>query len=67
MTAFKDKATSQLGSNAIAQFTNPDKVEALVRRFLLRSEAESYAQPGSANSALQMMQQIVANGRNRLI
>lgn len=67
MTAFKDKATSQLGSNAIAQFTDPDKVEALVRRFLLRSEAESYAQSGNGNSALQMMQQIVANGRQRLI
>lgn len=67
MTAFKDKATSQLGSNAIAQFAEPDKVEALVRRFLLRSEAESYAQSGHGNSALQMMQQIVANGRQRFI
>lgn len=66
VTAFKDKAASQLGSNAIAQFSNPDKVEALVRRFLLRSEAESYTQSGSGNSALQMMQQIVANGRQRL-
>lgn len=67
LVAFKDKAARQLGSNTMAQFADPQKVEALVRRFLLRSEAEAYAQSAGSNVALQMMQQIVDNGRNRII
>ena len=64
--AFKQKAQSQLGSDAVAQFTDPDKVEELVRRFLLRSEADSFAQSGTGNAVLQLMQQAVVASRNRL-
>jgi hypothetical protein len=65
LRAFKDKANSQFGSDSMAQFTDPAKVEGLVRRFLVRSEAESYAQSGAGNSVLQMLQQISYNARNR--
>lgn len=65
LEAFKAKAKSQLGNDSIGQFADPAKVENLNRRFLLRSEAESYAQSSGSNIALQLMQQIAANGRNR--
>ena len=65
LEVFKAKAKSQLGNDAIAQFTDPVKVESLVRRFLLRSEAESFSQSGAGNSALQLMQQASANARYR--
>ncbi len=65
LEAFKAKGKSQLGSDAIAQFSDPAKVEGLVRRFLLRSEAESFAQSGAGNAALQLMQTAVANARYR--
>ena len=55
----------ELGSDAIAQFTDPAKVEGLVRRFLLRSEAESFAQSGAGNPALQLMQTASTNARYR--
>jgi hypothetical protein len=66
LAAFKDKATAQLGSSSIAQFANPIKMEALVRRFLVRSEADSFTQSSGGSAALQLMQQIAANGRRRL-
>jgi hypothetical protein len=65
LSAFKAKASIQLGSSAVSQFTDPTKVEGLVRRFLVRSEAETYAKSGSGNAALQIMQQVVANSRRR--
>lgn len=63
---FKDKARAQLGSDAMAQFSDPAAVDGLLRRFLLRSEADGFAQSGSGNSALQLMQQAVTASRNRL-
>ena len=63
---FKEKARAQLGSDAIAQFSDPAAVDGLLRRFLLRSEADSFAQSGSGNSALQLMQLAVSASRNRL-
>ena len=63
--AFKEKAQAQLGSDSVAQFADPDKVEGLLRRFLLRSEADSYAQSSGRTAALQLMQQAVATSRNR--
>lgn len=62
---FKAKASSQFGSDSITQFTDLSKVEALNRRFLLRSEAESYAQSSGSSAALMIMQQIAANARYR--
>ena len=65
LEAFKAKAKSQLGSDAIAQFSDPAKVEGLVRRFLLRSEGETFALSGGGNSALQLVQSASANARYR--
>lgn len=62
---FKAKAKSQFGDDTIAQFSDPAQIEKLNRRYLLRSEAESYAQSSGSNVALQLMQQVVANSRNR--
>jgi hypothetical protein len=53
LTAFQDKARSQLGDDAIAQFSDPKKVEDLVRLYLLRSEsASSVVSSGSVALAL---------------
>lgn len=65
LDVFKSKADSQLGSGSIGQFSDPTKIEKLNRLFLLRSEAESYAQSSGNNVALQMMQQIATNARYR--
>lgn len=65
--AFKEKARTQLGSDAMAQFSDPAAVDGLLRRFLLRSEADSFTQSGSGNSTLQLMQQAVATSRNRFV
>lgn len=65
LDAFKAKAKSQFGDDRISQFSDVAQVEKLNRRFLLRSEAESYAQTSGNNVALQLMQQIAMNGRNR--
>ncbi len=66
LAAFKSKASAQFGSDKVSQFADPSKVETLIRRFVIRTEAESYAnQSGAGANALAMMQQIVANGRNR--
>lgn len=65
LNAFKTKASAQLGDSSIKQFTDPAKVESLVRRFLVRSEAESFAKSGGGNAALQIMQQVANNSRRR--
>lgn len=65
LAAFTTKAKSQLGTDQIADFTNPAKLEGLMRRFLVRSEAQSYAQSGGGNAAMVLMQQISNNVRSR--
>lgn len=63
---FKDKAESQLGNRSITQFTDPAKVQTLIRRFLVRSEAEALqGQIGSGASAMTLMQQAVNLARRR--
>lgn len=63
LQAFKDKAQAQLGSGSIAQFSDPAKLEGLLKRFLLRSEADSFAQSGTGNSALQLVQLAAQSNR----
>lgn len=66
LATFKSKAAAQLGSDQVSQFTDTGKVETLIRRFLIRSEADSYsAQSGASANALAIMQQIAANARRR--
>ena len=55
---FQDKAGSVFGSTAISQFTDPAKVDALIRRFLVRSQVDAISgQNGSGAAVLAMLQQ----------
>ena len=66
LATFKAKAGVVFGDNSITQFSDPAKVEGLVRRFLLRSESDAFASQNSAgSSALQMLQQSAAAARAR--
>lgn len=49
----KDKAESYLGSSSVAQFTDPGRVEELVKLFTLRSTAASTAATSPALTLLQ--------------
>lgn len=61
LTAYKAQANKVFGSDSVSQFTDPAKVDTLVRRFLVRSEAESLGMTaGSGALALQMLQQTSA-------
>lgn len=53
----QDRARAQFGSDDIAQFTDPEKVETLIRRFLVRSEVEANsAQLSGGQIALTLLQ-----------
>ena len=66
MLAFKDRAQRVFGDSGISQFTDPAKVEVLLRRFLVRSEAEATATGfGSQAAALQMLQNSANFARQR--
>lgn len=58
LSVLKDRAGRILGNSAIAQFTDPDKVEGLVRRFLLRSQAQGdrFGAAGGQSAALSLLQ-----------
>lgn len=58
---FKSRAKSQFGSESVAQFTNPAAIDSLIKKFLIRSEVNNFAQSG--NSALTLMSQAVSNAR----
>jgi hypothetical protein len=61
LQTYREKAEKIFGSDTVGQFTDPAKVDSLVRRFLLRSEAEaSGSGAGSGALALQMLQQTSA-------
>ena len=45
VTMLRDRASRTFGGSEISQFTNPDKVEDLIRRFLIRSDLAT--QPAS--------------------
>lgn len=52
LSVLKDRAGRMLGDSAIAQFADPDKVDGLIRRFLLRSQSQGAgAGPASGQSA----------------
>lgn len=65
LQAFKDKAKLQTGSDTVSQFSDPAKLEGLVRRFLLRSEMENSTQTGAANISLRLLQQSASYSRYR--
>lgn len=60
---FRDRADRVLGSPDIGQFEDPDRIETLIRAFLVRAEAQANAQVYSAQAtALTLLQSSPAGG-----
>lgn len=65
LEVLKDKAKSQLGSDQIADLADPARMDGLLRRFLIRSEAEAYRSQFGSSAALTLMSQAVTLSRQR--
>ncbi len=66
LTLFQERADTIFGAKTVSQFSDPAKVEGLIRRFLVRAQADaSQGQSGSGATALAMLQQTAANMRRR--
>lgn len=62
---FQTKAEAVFGSADVAQFTDPEKMDSLVRRFLLQAELASSRTTTSASAgALALMQQVSSFARS---
>lgn len=58
-TILEDKARAQFGEGSVAQFAEPEKMEALIRRFLLQSQiAEGASALSSGSTALVLLSQM---------
>lgn len=63
---FKTKADAIFGSDSISQFNDPNKVEALIRRYLVLSQLGNVSSATSSGSAaLSMLQQAASFARQR--
>jgi hypothetical protein len=63
---FKAKADAVFGENTVSQFSDPAKVDTLIRRFLVRAQVDANAgQSGSGAAVLSMLQQTNAFIRSR--
>lgn len=57
LTTLQNKTERAFGSDQVSQFDNPEKVEALIRRFLIRSEAlASFTSTSPGAVALSLLQ-----------
>lgn len=56
LSVLQERAGRMLGDDSIAQFGDPDKVEGLVRRFLLRAEAQGGGAVSGQSLALSILQ-----------
>ena len=57
LSLFEDRAQAQFGDKSLNQFTDPDKVETLIRRFLVRSQADAVLRSvGTGSVALALLQ-----------
>ena len=66
LTTFQDKAEAAFGDRSVSQFSDPAKVEVVIRRFLVRSQAEAMsAQTGPGAAALAMLTQTADAMRQR--
>jgi hypothetical protein len=61
----KDKAKSQLGTDQLVDFADAANKDKLIRRFLVRSEADAYRSQYGASAALSLMSSAVAFSRKR--
>lgn len=66
LKVFKDKATTLFGVDTVSQFSDATKVETVIRRFLVKSQADAAASTtGAGAAALAMLQQTASNMRQR--
>jgi hypothetical protein len=65
LEVIKDKAKAQMGTDQLADFGTSGGMEPLLRRFLIRSEAEAYRSQFGASPALTLMSQAVMLSRAR--
>ncbi len=65
LAIMKEKSQAQFGTDQIADFNDTASIEKLVRRFLIRSEAEAYTRQYGASAALSLMSNAVAFSRRR--
>lgn len=66
LQVFRDKTEAIFGADTVTQFTDPAKVETLVRRFLVRAQADALAnQGGNSAAALAILQQTAELARRR--
>ena len=59
---FKARATSQLGLNSLADLTDPDRLDKLVERFLLRDQVSQIGALSSQSIALTLLQSAAQRG-----
>lgn len=55
---YQDRARSVFGTDDLADFTDPDKQEELIRIFLIRSEAANFNAASSGSTALTLLQSV---------
>ncbi len=62
VTILKDRAERQLGSADLAVLADPEKMEGLIRKFLVRSELQAQAAGSGGSAALALIQQARRGG-----
>lgn len=65
LEVIKEKAKSQIGTDQISDFADAATKDKLLRRFLVRSEAEAYRNQFGASAAVSLMSSAVAFSRRR--
>lgn len=58
LETLKDKAASMFGSSSLRQFTDPQKLDGLIRQFLVRSDLDTGSARSAGASALVLLQNI---------
>ena len=65
LATMKTRLEARTGSNSLRQFSDPDKVQSLVRRFLVQSDVVTAAGQSSQSSALELLQTASLRARAR--
>jgi hypothetical protein len=55
LQVFEEKARQAFGDSSVSQFSDPAKIAILVRRFLVRSDAQGSTQGTASSIALQLL------------
>jgi hypothetical protein len=63
LTVFRDRSSATFGSGEVAQFSDPAKLESLIRLFLIRSDAAAGSVASSGQSAALSLLQSAAGRR----